>query len=112
MCAKDNTTDATASADKYNTACTSQQAALTACCEKNTNPLCVAVPSNLTPRRSMTTPQGTGQPKMEKLRDRLGSGAPRLGQLAETCGQVGFAIAVGPMSSIFCTRRAPALRCG
>ncbi|HNN94378.1 hypothetical protein [Haliangium sp. UPWRP_2] len=32
---------------------------------------------------------------MEKLRDRLGSGAPRLGQLAETCGQVGFAIAVG-----------------
>ena len=37
VCAKDNTTDPTASADKYNTACTSQQAALTACCEKNTN---------------------------------------------------------------------------
>lgn len=37
VCAADKTTDAEASAEKYNTACTSQQSALTACCEKNTS---------------------------------------------------------------------------
>ena len=37
VCATDKTTDQAASADKYNTGCTSQQAALTTCCEKNTS---------------------------------------------------------------------------
>lgn len=37
VCAKDNTTDGQASLEKSSTACTSQQAALTACCEKNTS---------------------------------------------------------------------------
>ena len=37
VCAADKTTDQAASADKYNTACASQQASFTSCCEKNTS---------------------------------------------------------------------------
>ncbi len=37
VCAADKTTDQAASADKYNSACSSQMSALTTCCEKNTS---------------------------------------------------------------------------